>query len=206
MSVLFPTGRRGTADEGRGDWKPGVVMRAYTSAHDDEPVYDIMMLSGVEEKVVSHNRCRMVCGGCLTDKRVFKPPPMFCEKCFTAIHQRWSYWEEEGDEGGIKLCKRCYADTRSDPHPDKKLAELVQAGAGKGRLPGGATHTVSIDRFVEKKEKDRPPQCAGKSPCFHETAAIAKATPPRKPESHMTCICATGMGDAPPGPPGRARP
>ena len=181
VSVLFPTGRRGTAEEGRGDWKPGVVMRAYTSSHDDEPVYDIMMLSGVEEKVVSHNRCRMVCGGCLTDKRVFKPPPMFCEKCFTAIHQRWSYWEEEGDDGGIKLCKRCYADTRGDPHPDKKLAELVQAGAGKGRMvPSAGGHNVSIDRFVEKKEKDRPEyvdnwvQCDECHAWLHWTCALYK--------------------------------
>jgi len=181
VSVLFPTGRRGTAEEVRGDWKPGVVMRAYTSPHDDEPVYDIMMLSGVEEKVVSHNRCRMVCGGCLTDKRVFKPPPMFCEKCFTAIHQRWSYWEEEGDDGGIKLCKRCYADTRGDAHPDKKLAELVQAGAGKGRLgPAAGGHNVSIDRFVEKKEKDRPEyvdnwvQCDECHAWLHWTCALYK--------------------------------
>ena len=27
-------------------------------------------------------------------------------RCFTAIHTHWSYYEEGGDEGGVKLCKR----------------------------------------------------------------------------------------------------
>ena len=62
-----------------------------------------MMADGHEEKAVAHSRCRMVCKVCLSDKRTFRPPPMFCEKCFTAIHQRWSYWEEGGEEGGLKL-------------------------------------------------------------------------------------------------------
>ena len=68
-------------------------------------VCDVMMASGVEEKAVQHNRCRMVCSGCLCEKRAFRPPPMFCEKCYQAIHSRWSYWEESGEECGIKLCK-----------------------------------------------------------------------------------------------------
>ena len=177
VSVLFPTGRRGTGEDTRGEWRSGVVMRAYTSPHDEEPVYDIMMHSGTEEKVVAHNRCRMVCGGCLTDKRVFKPPPMFCEKCFTAIHQRWSYWEEEGDEGGVKLCKRCYADIRGAANPDKMLHELVRQD-GLGRA--GAGHNMSIDRFIEKKEKDRPEyvdnwvQCDECHAWLHWTCALYK--------------------------------
>ena len=175
VSVHFPNGRRGAAsDIASGEWRPGVVMRAYSSPQDEEPVYDIMMLSGVEEKTVQHARCRMVCGGCLTDKRVFKPPPMFCEKCFTAIHQRWSYWEEEGDEGGVKLCKRCYADIRGAAHPDKMLQELVrQDGLGRGQ-------NMSIERFIEKKEKDRPEyvdnwvQCDECHAWLHWTCALYK--------------------------------
>mmetsp|Transcript_30790 Transcript_30790/g.79997 ORF Transcript_30790/g.79997 Transcript_30790/m.79997 type:complete len:725 (+) Transcript_30790:1804-3978(+) len=86
----------------------------------------------------------MVCYVCLSDKRAFRPPPMFCEKCFTAIHQRWSYWEEGGDDGGLKLCKRCYADIKASAHPNRILADLAHR------------NNLQIDLFIEKKEKDRP--------------------------------------------------
>ena len=72
--------------------------------HDGGVCYDIMV-DGKEEKAIAHSRCRMVCNVCLLDKRTFRPLPMFCDKCFTAIHQRWSYWEEGGDEdGGEAAC------------------------------------------------------------------------------------------------------
>jgi hypothetical protein len=69
---------------------------------------------------------------------------MYCEKCFTAIHQRWSYWEEGGDEGGLKLCKRCYADIKASAKPNRVLADLAHR------------NNLQIDNFIEKKEKDRP--------------------------------------------------
>ena len=83
------------------------------------------LLFSAQEKAVAHARCRMVCYVCLSDKRAFRPPPMFCEKCFTAIHQRWSYWEEGGDEGGLKLCKRCYADIKASSQPNRILSDLA---------------------------------------------------------------------------------
>jgi len=145
VSVLMANGQRQSAgDEARGEWRSGVVMRTYTSAYEDEPVYDIMMRDGKEEKGVSHSRCRMVCSVCLSDKRIFRPPPMFCEKCFTAIRQRWSYWEEGGEEGGLKLCKRCFSDIKASPKPDQLLTDLAHRS------------NLKIDNFVEKKEKDRP--------------------------------------------------
>jgi len=147
VSVHFANGRRQAGpDEVRGEWRSGIVMRTYASAYEEEPVYDIMMREGREEKCVSHSRCRMVCSVCLSDKRTFRPPPMFCEKCFTAIHQRWSYWEEGGDEGGLKLCKRCYSDIKASTHPDRLLHDLAH----------DRRSNLHIDNFVEKKEKDRP--------------------------------------------------
>ena len=116
----------------------------HTCACIHEQIYDIMMADGREEKAVNHSRCRMVCYVCLSDKRAFRPPPMFCEKCFAAIHQRWSYWEEGGDEGGLKLCKRCFSDIKSSPHPNKMLTDLAHRP------------NLQIDTFIEKKEKDRP--------------------------------------------------
>eukprot|EP00965_Chrysotila_dentata_P146667 4843635-Pleurochrysis_carterae.AAC.1 len=53
-------GRRTASGEEKGEWRPGVVLRAYTSVADAEPVYDIMMHAGVEERAVPHARCRMV--------------------------------------------------------------------------------------------------------------------------------------------------
>ena len=148
VSVLFASGKRALpgvpGEESRGDWRSGIVMRAHKSADDDEMVYDIMMAEGKEEKSVPHSRCRMVCHICLTDKRTFRPPSMYCEKCFTAIHQRWSYWEEGGDEGGLKLCKRCYADIKASAKPNRVLADLAHR------------NNLQIDNFIEKKEKDRP--------------------------------------------------
>mmetsp|Transcript_30805 Transcript_30805/g.80137 ORF Transcript_30805/g.80137 Transcript_30805/m.80137 type:complete len:1263 (+) Transcript_30805:33-3821(+) len=145
VSVHFVTGKRpAPGDEMRGDWRSGIVMRAYKTVNDDEMVYDVMMAEGKEEKAVAHARCRMVCYVCLSDKRAFRPPPMFCEKCFTAIHQRWSYWEEGGDDGGLKLCKRCYADIKASAHPNRILADLAHR------------NNLQIDLFIEKKEKDRP--------------------------------------------------
>ena len=74
VSVLFVNSRRGLAGiPAEGDWRPGTVMRAYTVPHEREIVYDVMMASGVEEKAVQHNRCRMVCSGCLCEKRAFRP-------------------------------------------------------------------------------------------------------------------------------------
>ena len=169
VSVLFVNSRRGLAGiPAEGDWRPGTVMRAYTVPHEREIVYDVMMASGVEEKAVQHNRCRMVCSGCLCEKRAFRPPPMFCEKCYQAIHSRWSYWEESGEEGGIKLCKRCHADIRASHHPDRLLADLTQGRAGK------------FDLFIEKKEKDRPEfvdnwvQCDECHSWLHWTCALYK--------------------------------
>ena len=103
-----------------------------------------MMADGHEEKAVAHSRGRMVCKVCLSDKRTLRPPPMFCEKCFTAIHQRWSYWEEGGEEGGLKLCKRCFSDIKASPHPNRLLCDLAHRG------------NLDIHGFIEKKEKDRP--------------------------------------------------
>ena len=93
---------------------------------------------------------------------------MFCEKCYQAIHSRWSYWEESGEEGGIKLCKRCHADIRASHHPDRLLADLTQGRAGK------------FDLFIEKKEKDRPEfvdnwvQCDECHSWLHWTCALYK--------------------------------
>lgn len=142
VTVHYPSHRR-SSSENSGEWRPGTVLRAYTSPTTLEPVYDIMMHSGVEEKGIAHERCRMVCNVCLTDKRAFKPPPMFCEKCFQAIHTRWSYWEESGDEGGVKLCKRCFTDLSASSTADRLLSDI-------------AHRPVKIDNFQEKKEKDRP--------------------------------------------------
>ena len=147
VSVHFSTGKRVTADPMQGgEWRSGTVMRSYVApgGHGQDVCYDIMMSEGHEEKRVSHSRCRMVCNVCLSDKRTFRPPPMFCEKCFTAIHQRWSYWEEGGEEGGLKLCKRCFSDIKASTHPNRLLCDLAHRGQ------------MNIDTFVEKKEKDRP--------------------------------------------------
>ena len=189
--VHFATNARGRAASGElagGDWRAGVVLRAYTVPQDPEPVYDVMMHSGVEEKAVQHHRCRMVCQCCLTDKRVFKPPPMFCEKCFAAIHTRWSYWEEGGDEGGVKLCKRCYSDTKASANPDRLLCEL--------------THRTNlrIDSFIEKKERDRPEyvdnwvQCDECHSWLHWTCALYKGedTPDDCLFFCETCRCRRG--------------
>ena len=142
VSVHFPSHRRASS-ENSGEWRPGTVLRAYMSPTTLEPVYDIMLHSGVEEKAMAHERCRMVCNVCLADKRAFKPPPMFCEKCFQAIHSRWSYWEESGDEGGVKLCKRCFSDLKATSTADRVLSEI-------------AHRSVKLDNFSERKEKDRP--------------------------------------------------
>ena len=137
VSVLFVNSRRGLAGiPAEGDWRPGVVMRAYTVPHEREIVYDVMMAeTGVEEKAVQHSAAGWCATCCLCDKRAFRPPPMFCEKCAPppssqAIHQRWSYWEESGEEGGIKLCKRCHADIRASHHPDRLLADLAHRPTG----------------------------------------------------------------------------
>ena len=146
-SVYFGNSKRHvpTFDDGRGEWRSGIVMRTYMSAAaGHESVYDIMMDNGREEKAVAHGRCRMVCKVCLTDKRAFRPPPMFCEKCFTAIHQRWSYWEEGGEEGGLKLCKRCFSDIKASPNPNKLLCDLSHRP------------NLDINSLIEKKERDRP--------------------------------------------------
>jgi len=176
VTVHYANSRRSqSSDEGaRGEWRPGTVMRAYTSPLDEEPVYDIMMHSGVEEKAVQHNRCRMVCSQCLSDKRAFKPPPLFCEKCFTAIHTRWSYWEEAGDEGGIKLCKRCFSDLKTSSQPEKILADLSSNAHTTHR------NKLNIDSFIEKKERDRPEyvdnwvQCDECHSWLHWTCALYK--------------------------------
>ena len=147
VSVHFGHGKRQSQmiDDGRGEWRSGIVMRTYISiAQGHETVYDIMMSDGREEKGVAHSRCRMVCNVCLSDKRAFRPPPMFCEKCFTAIHQRWSYWEEGGDEGGLKLCKRCFSDIKASANPNRMLCDLAHRP------------NLDINALVEKKEKDRP--------------------------------------------------
>ena len=153
VSVHFGSGKRASSHldiySGGGEWRHGVVMRSYISPdpkmaqYDGGVCYDIMV-DGKEEKGVAHGRCRMVCNVCLSDKRTFRPPPMFCEKCFTAIHQRWSYWEEGGDEGGLKLCKRCYSDIRASSQPNKLLCDLAHRP------------NMQIEAFIEKKEKDRP--------------------------------------------------
>mmetsp|Transcript_34368 Transcript_34368/g.107801 ORF Transcript_34368/g.107801 Transcript_34368/m.107801 type:complete len:696 (+) Transcript_34368:3-2090(+) len=167
VSVHYASHRRSSSADAGGEWRPGTVVRAYLSAHNGEPIYDIMMHSGVEEKAVAHDRCRMVCNVCLSDKRAFKPPPMFCEKCFQAIHTRWSYWEESGDEGGVKLCKRCFSDLKATSTADRVLSEI-------------AHRNVKIDNFLEKKEKDRPEyvdnwvQCDECHSWLHWTCAMYK--------------------------------
>ena len=126
---------------------------------------------------------------------------MFCEKCYQAIHSRWSYWEESGEEGGIKLCKRCHADIRASHHPDRLLADLTQGRAGKvtGRhccrhrlhhhyhhlhlhllLTSSTIPSPQFDLFIEKKEKDRPEfvdnwvQCDECHSWLHWTCALYK--------------------------------
>ena len=116
VTVHFPTGKRVSAahfdPSMPGEWKHGTVMRSYIAPGQQQEVcYDIMMAEGREEKHVSHARCRMVCNVCLSDKRTFRPPPMFCEKCFTAIHQRWSYWEE------VCAARRQTTEPRTRPSP-----------------------------------------------------------------------------------------
>jgi len=97
---------------------------------------------------------------------------MFCEKCFTAIHQRWSYWEEVcarnvdlfvfsrhglatlagaqgGDDGGLKLCKRCYADIKASAHPNRILADLahrnnLQVSAAASCARGSCALSIAI--------------------------------------------------------------
>jgi hypothetical protein len=184
VTVHHPSHRR-SSSENSGEWRPGTVLRAYTSPITLEPVYDIMMHSGVEEKGIAHERCRMVCNVCLTDKRAFKPPPMFCEKCVQAIHTRWSYWEESGDEGGVKLCKRCFTDLKASPMADSVLSDL-------------AHRLVRIDNFQEKKEKDRPEyvdnwvQCDECHSWQHWTCAMYKGEDTPEDCLFFCCNCRKG--------------
>ena len=228
VSVLFVNSRRGLAGiPAEGDWRPGTVMRAYTVPHEREIVYDVMMASGVEEKAVQHNRCRMVCSGCLCEKRAFRPPPMFCEKCYQAIHSRWSYWEESGEEGGIKLCKRCHADIRASHHPDRLLADLTQGRAGKvtgrhccrHRLLHHHYHHHHLHRlltsspfpqfelFIEKKEKDRPEfvdnwvQCDECHSWLHWTCALYKGEVSNAPLGPPSLPYTSHTSNAPSPPP-----
>ena len=59
VSVHFASGKRVTpGEEMRGDWRSGIVMRAYRSTADDEMVYDIMMAEGREERLhMRRTRC-----------------------------------------------------------------------------------------------------------------------------------------------------
>ena len=104
-------------------------------------------------------------------RRLPSPPPALTaaspHRRAQAIHTRWSYWEESGDEGGVKLCKRCFSDLKATSTADRVLSEI-------------AHRNVKIDNFLEKKEKDRPEyvdnwvQCDECHSWLHWTCAMYK--------------------------------
>jgi len=166
VDVFYPAvGKRASTDGGvssQGEWRVGTVVRAHignpagapapaggknstAAAYPSHVVYDVMIRGGVEEKCLARSRLRLVCATCLADKRTFKPPPMYCEKCLAGIHQRWRYWDEarEDETPSVKLCNRCFNDVRASPESAVIMHELV------GRA-------VDLSIFVERKEKDRP--------------------------------------------------